>query len=159
MTHSRPVMSPDLGCDNFKALDGGCHGLALPWLYYAALACPFGKQANLLLKYLATLSENMGHWGSWLPTNQASLLLTLEALRTLIPSRPSIHTHKFEGNTKFINRNAHIKFCEQNVQKNLWRAKDKNGRGQPILLMYTTLHRYDDVKGRLQVTHPKISHA
>ena len=43
-----------------------CHRLAAPRPSRAALACLLGKQANLSLLHMATLSENMVHQGSWL---------------------------------------------------------------------------------------------
>ena len=42
-----------------------------------------------------------------------------------------------------------------NYIRNLQWAKDKNGRGNPILLVYGSLHRNGSVNGRPQATHPK----
>ena len=139
----------------FPTLHVWCHDPVLPRLNCAALACPIGKQANLILKLLVTLSENTGHWESWLSANQSFLLPTLEALWILAPSRPSILAHKSEGNIKFANWSPYNESQEWTIQEIFEELGTKMEGDNPILLIYAPLHRYDGVKGRLQATHPK----
>ena len=92
-----------------------------------------------------------------LKADYVSLLQTLEALRILAPNRPNIFAHKFEGNIKFANRNPHIKSRECTIQETFEGLGTKMEEDNPILLIYASLHKNDNVKVSLQATHSKSS--